>query len=396
MNCFLFLILCQVLYVISLTDDSSPGVNNPLVEEYKKRTQNELEFTTQYYKTTGRHWLHYFNSSSGKPRGPPILPMWPSERIGFVRSIESDQLYWSVHPCSPLLLLFSDPHLSPVRMCLNETEGNCRANSLAPPDPTGEFEPQPGIAEAPSPSASSYLSTMASLLAPSLFPPSPPPTPPPKMTLRLQTISTAPRAFLIENFLSDFEAEEIIRLASPNIKESVIGQADSGGIFKSTTRTSSNTWIPRSTSPMIETIFRRVSHALGIDQTLLTFARNAEDIQVVHYNPGEEYQAHYDWGVRGYPESRFITMLLYLSDPIDSLTDSTEGSAGGETSFPKAGFKILPKRGNAVIFYSLLEDGNGDIDSLHASVPVRRGEKWLANFWVWDPELTEAIRATRK
>lgn len=265
-------------------------------------------------------------------------------------------------------------------MCPNVTKENCRANSLAPSVATEQLEVAPA-----SPSPSSFLSTLASLLVPSLL--SSPPEP--KMTLRLQTISTAPRAFLIENFLSDFEAEEIIRLASPNIKESVIGQADSGGIFKSATRTSSNTWIPRSTSPIIETIFRRVAHALGIDQSRLTFARNAEDIQVVHYNPGEEYKAHYDWGVRGYPESRFITMLLYLSDPIDS-----EG--GGETSFPKAGFKIIPKKGNAVIFYSLLEDGNGDIDSLHASVPVRRGEKWLANFWVWDPELTEAIRSIRK
>jgi prolyl 4-hydroxylase len=308
-------------------------------------------------------------------------------------------------------------------MCSKETESACRANSLASCDPSS-FESQPETPSPLSPSASSpsflsYLSTIASRLAPSLFPPPVPSPPLPKLTMHLQTISTAPRAFLIENFLSSFETDELIRLASPHIQESVIGQADSGGIFKSTTRTSSNTWLPRSTSPLIETIFCRVADALGIDQSLLTFARNAEDIQVVHYNPGEEYQAHYDWGVRGYPESRFITMLLYLSDPTpppsssssstsaevtqeatecseEDEEETTEGGAGGETSFPKAGFKIIPKRGNAVIFYSLLEDGNGDKDSLHASLPVRFGEKWLANFWVWDPELTEAIRATRR
>lgn len=204
----------------------------------------------------------------------------------------------------------------------------------------------------------------------------------------MQTISLSPRAFLVENFLSDFEANEMIRLASPNVEASVVGQTDSGGIFKSNTRTSSNTWIKRSTSPIIETLYRRVANILGIQHELLTTNDHAEDIQVVHYHIGEEYQAHYDWGVRGYPESRFITVLLYLSE-------NSDPQSGGETSFPKARFKIRPKKGNAVVFYSLLEDGNGDINSLHASVPVVKGEKWLANFWVWDPYLPPSIRTKK-
>jgi hypothetical protein len=28
----------------------------------------------------------------------------------------------------------------------------------------------------------------------------------------------------------------------------------------------------------------------------------------------------------------------------------------------------------------------GDDLSLHAALPVTRGEKWLANFWIWDPK----------
>ena len=46
------------------------------------------------------------------------------------------------------------------------------------------------------------------------------------------------------------------------------------------------------------------------------------------------------------------------------------------------GFKVKPKKGSAVLFYNLLEDGNGDDLALHAALPVRSGEKWLANFWV--------------
>jgi prolyl 4-hydroxylase len=103
---------------------------------------------------------------------------------------------------------------------------------------------------------------------------------------------------------------------------------------------------------------------------------------VVHYQDGQKYDSHHDWGVSGYPESRYITLLLYLSD--------MEGpAAGGETAFPKAadgrGIKVQPGKGNAVLFYNLLEDGNGDDLALHAALPRTQGEKWLANFWVWDP-----------
>ena len=37
-----------------------------------------------------------------------------------------------------------------------------------------------------------------------------------------------------------------------------------------------------------------------------------------------------------------------------------------------------------MLFYNLLPDGNADVNSLHAALPVIKGEKWLANFWVWD------------
>ena len=65
-------------------------------------------------------------------------------------------------------------------------------------------------------------------------------------------------------------------------------------------------------------------------------------------------------------------------------------SAGG-TSFPKAyagrGLEVRPPKGDAVLFYSLLPDGNGDETSEHAGMPVPPGqrEKWVANLWVWDP-----------
>jgi prolyl 4-hydroxylase len=199
--------------------------------------------------------------------------------------------------------------------------------------------------------------------------------------LELEVVSIAPRAFIIPNFLSDFEADHIINSAKPHIATSSVGDADVG-VQTSDTRTSKNTWIHRYSTEITKSIFLRVADVLALDESLLIPKHNAEDLQVVHYENGQKYDPHHDWGVSGKPESRLITLLLYL-------TDQESLHAGGETAFPKGnegwGFKVRPKKGHAVLFYNLLEDGNGDDLSLHASLPTVAGEKWLSNVWVWDP-----------
>lgn len=210
------------------------------------------------------------------------------------------------------------------------------------------------------------------------------------ITAKLEVVSTRPKVFIIENFLSDHETDHIRELASPKVKESTVGNNEGGGVLTSSTRTSLNTWIPRKTSAITETISRRVADVLGLDEAILWTNKNVEDMQVVHYKDLQRYDPHTDWGVQGHEESRFITLLMYLNDPADE-------TSGGETSFPKGncddfkaevgcGFKVTPKKGMAAFFYNLLEDGNGDDLSLHAALPVSRGEKWLANFWIWDPK----------
>lgn len=199
--------------------------------------------------------------------------------------------------------------------------------------------------------------------------------------LQLEVISLQPRAFIIENFISDFEADEIIRLSAAKLRASSVGDSSTTGGFESSTRTSMNAWIPRHANQVLETLYARAAQLLQLEDSYIT--ANAEHLQVVHYVNGQKYDAHHDWGVSGYPESRYITLLMYL-------TDKASPSAGGETAFPKAadgrGIKVHPGKGSAVLFYNLLPDGNGDDLALHAALPVREGEKWLANFWVWDPK----------
>ena len=65
---------------------------------------------------------------------------------------------------------------------------------------------------------------------------------------------------------------------------------------------------------------------------------------------------------------------------------------GGETEFPRwlngstsDGLKVTPKSGKAVLFYSMLHDGNMDDLSQHSANPITKGEKMLINVWVHDP-----------
>ena len=180
----------------------------------------------------------------------------------------------------------------------------------------------------------------------------------------LLVFSTAPRILVLDNFLS---AQEI---------DTIQAMADEKGFSESTTlsindrklqrRTSETSWLGRNQHPVLKGIYSRAAQLLRIPNLSDCCA---EDLQVVHYEQGQEYRAHFDFKLPGgWSEPvRFATLLVYLTDC----------PAGGETLFPLAvggplGFQ--PMAGAALLFYSVLPDGNLDERSLHASTPVEKGQ----------------------
>ena len=102
-----------------------------------------------------------------------------------------------------------------------------------------------------------------------------------------------------------------------------------------------------------------------------------EPPSILHYAPGEEFAPHYDclYGQAGAPDGsdRRVTFLLYLNDGFD----------GGELAFPKTGFRHKGAKGDGVFFANMI-DGKPDPLSLHAGLPILRGEKWLLSQWIRD------------
>ena len=109
--------------------------------------------------------------------------------------------------------------------------------------------------------------------------------------------------------------------------------------------------------------------------------RNAEQYQLVHYKKGAEYKPHYDsfdfntdegkknWEPGG---QRLITALGYLNDVPE----------GGGTGFPNLNIEIKASKGDVLVFHNCLKNTT-DINprSLHAGLPVVKGEKWAINLW---------------
>ena len=107
---------------------------------------------------------------------------------------------------------------------------------------------------------------------------------------------------------------------------------------------------------MLDQVHARFADVLGLDDSLWNRSHpggRAEHLQVVRYNKAEHYEAHLDFSA-GEREQRFLTLLLYIETP----------TGGGYTSFPEAasgrGMRVRPPRGSAVLFYSMLPDGNGE------------------------------------
>lgn len=213
------------------------------------------------------------------------------------------------------------------------------------------------------------------------------------LNMTLKVLSVAPRVFEIPNFLSDTEINHILAVAGgENLHLSTTGDLVKGEkqVKEDTrrTRTSYNSWVPRNRSPIFDAIYRRAADLMRIDEALLrersadevpelkSKRKISEDLQLVHYEGGQEYTAHHDFGFSRIDDesqgARFATILFYLN----------EGMTGGETSFPRyvnaetfKSLEVTPERGKAVLFYSQLPDGNLDDFSQHAANPVTDGEK---------------------
>jgi len=181
----------------------------------------------------------------------------------------------------------------------------------------------------------------------------------------------------LENFISDIEADALIAAGAKKGYERSqdVGAELPDGSHEDEVndgRTSENAWCDEricESNPIIMPVLNRIA------EVTLTHVDNHEDLQLLRYEPGQFYNQHHDYieyqqdlpcGVR------MLTLFLYLNDVEE----------GGGTAFPlvnnKKGIVVQPKRGNALLWPSVLDEDPEEKDGRtdHEALPVLKGIKY--------------------
>lgn len=192
--------------------------------------------------------------------------------------------------------------------------------------------------------------------------------------LRVSLSIADPNVAVFENLLDDDECREMIETARGTLRRSSVVDVD-GKSMVHDARTSDGTSMHTREHPIIARIERRIAEATGLP------ARNGEPIQVLRYEPGDNYRFHHDYfdvtrpgmaPVLARGGQRVATVLMYLNDV----------EQGGATVFPKLRLSVAPRRGTAIYFAFHDELHGADERLLHGATPVVRGEKWVATKWI--------------
>lgn len=204
--------------------------------------------------------------------------------------------------------------------------------------------------------------------------------PTPKKLLR-----EAPHLAVFEGFITPAMCDWICDRARPGLQRAMVFDHNAGTNIADPARTNSDV---RFSFPDTDLIFMLTAH--GISQALGCSFLDHEDVSVLHYTPGQEFKAHYDFivppkpGVK-VPGQRHYTFLVYLNEDYE----------GGQTVFPHLGFGLRGGKGDALMFRNVDEKGEPDRLTLHSGSPTTGGEKWLLSQWVREPQNWQGARPMR-
>mmetsp|Transcript_26531 Transcript_26531/g.58115 ORF Transcript_26531/g.58115 Transcript_26531/m.58115 type:complete len:472 (+) Transcript_26531:92-1507(+) len=190
-------------------------------------------------------------------------------------------------------------------------------------------------------------------------------------------LSRDPWVITLDDVVSEEEAEKLVQLGAVKGYERSqdVGKRNADGTYGaivSTGRTSSNAWCTDEcyNDPVLTQVTNRLSELTMIDD------KNSEFLQLLRYEPGQFYEDHHDYIVHHQGRQsgvRILTSYLYLNDV----------EAGGGTLFTGLNITVMPKRGRALFWPSVLNDkpNEKDFRTNHQALPVEKGIKFGANAW---------------
>lgn len=190
-----------------------------------------------------------------------------------------------------------------------------------------------------------------------------------------RSLLARPKALVFERFASHEECDWVIDRLRGDLERARIyrGAADP---TVADTRTNSEAGFMLKSSDVPMCLIRdRIASALRVSPAF------CEVTKLLHYLPGQTFKLHSDYFDPALPAlreeierrgQRSATFLLYLSEDYE----------GGETEFPNARFRFRGRKGDALLFFNVNENGDPEPLSMHAGLPPTRGEKWVLSQWI--------------
>ncbi|KAF2178581.1 hypothetical protein K469DRAFT_731601 [Zopfia rhizophila CBS 207.26] len=202
----------------------------------------------------------------------------------------------------------------------------------------------------------------------------------------IHLFSRDPLVIYVDSFLSDAEAEHVVKMSEPKFQPSTVWTE---GIehLDTSVRRSEKAQLDR--DGVVKCIEERARVFQGWRPNVFI-----EKLWSQRYTENGHYRHHYDWSTATSTSGRISSFMVYLE------ADCT----GGGTNFPRLkrprerawcqysdgevfeGVTFKPIKGNAVFWENLRSDGSGYKESWHAGMPVRSGTKIGLNIWSWYQE----------
>ncbi|VDK53678.1 unnamed protein product [Anisakis simplex] len=221
--------------------------------------------------------------------------------------------------------------------------------------------------------------------------------------IKIEILRFEPLVVLYRGIISDYEISVVEQLAVPKLNRATVQNSKTGDLEYAPYRISKSAWLKGNEHPVIERLSRRFDLMTNLNQD------TAEDLQAQNYGIGGHYDPHFDFARRSAKDPRTVlqlhcyflqvfgecifsklqkeetnafktlntgnriaTLLIYMSDV----------ESGGATIFNYLNTAIFPSKHDAIFWYNLLRNGEGDMRTRHAGCPVLTGNKWVSNKWM--------------
>lgn len=204
------------------------------------------------------------------------------------------------------------------------------------------------------------------------------PTPPP-----LVSLTDSPRLYHLPQVVGPLERHYLIETARPRLMPAGVRHKTDRRLEFNDQRVADQCELPED-DPVRAWLELRLSRLLRLE------IRTAEPLTIVRYEEGGHFVPHCDavhpLGATDLHRAdaggtRLASVVVYLNDDF----------TGGETAFVRRRLKIQPIAGDGIAFFNHRPGGEVDLDSMHAAMPVRRGEKWAALLWFREGALRENV-----